>query len=61
MEFKEIIKIFVFISVGYAAAMIAGVHAIKKLYKSFDKQLEDNNNKIMGLIRNFYGIEKPKK
>ncbi len=61
MEFKEIVKMIAFMFVGYTAAMLAGMQAMTKLSKSFDKQLEDNNNKIMGLIRNFYGIEKCKK
>ena len=61
MEFKEIVKAIAFMSVGYMAAMLAGMHAMTKLSKSFDKQLDDNNNKILALMRNFYGIEKAKK
>lgn len=61
MDLKDVLKTLALISVGYLAAMLAGMSAMTKLSKSFDKQLDENNSKIMSLIRNFYGIEKPKK
>lgn len=61
MDLKDLVKMLAFISLGYMAAMLAGMSAMTRLSKSFDRQLDENNGKLMALIRNFYGIEKPKK
>jgi hypothetical protein len=61
MEFKEIVKMIVFITIGYFTSMIASVQLIKRMAKDLNKQYESNNNKLMEMIRNFYGIDKLKK